>query len=166
VIAAAMEEEGDRVPARFARGCRCFAVTDASDVVAYGWVSTGPEWIGELSLEVTPTRGEAYVWNCVTLAPHRRRGMYRALLEGIVSRARAEGIARIWIGSAEDPAEKADTDAGFAPVLHLTATRLGPLRWLRAVAAPAADAELAEEARQRLGLRSWSALGRARARIH
>jgi GNAT superfamily N-acetyltransferase len=161
-----MEAEGSRVPARFARGCRCFAVVDGSDVLAYGWVSTGPEWIGELSVEVAPTRGEAYVWNCVTLAPHRRRGMYRALLEGIVSRARAEGIARLWIGSVEDPAEKADADAGFVPVLHFTVTRVGPLRWLRAGAAPAVDVQLAEEARLRLGLRSWSALGRARARIH
>jgi GNAT superfamily N-acetyltransferase len=161
-----MGAEGDRVPARFARGCRCFAVVDGSEVLAYGWVSTRPEWVGELSLEVAPTRGEAYVWNCVTLAPHRRRGMYRALLEGIVAMARAEGVARMWIGSVEDPAEKADADAGFAPVLHMAVTRLGPLRWLRAQAAPGADVQLAEDARQRLGLRSWSVVGRARARIH
>jgi GNAT superfamily N-acetyltransferase len=159
-----MAHEGHLVASRFARGCRCFAVLDAGKVVAYGWMSARPEWIGELDLEVLPAAGEAYIWNCMTLPPYRRRGMYRSLLQGIVTIARAEGLARLWIGSVEDPAEKADADTGFAPVLHFTVTRIGPLRWLRA--RPAAEMQLANEARERLGLRSWSDLARARARTH
>jgi len=161
-----MGHEGDRVGPRHARGCRSFAAIDGGRLVSYGWLSTGPEWIGELGLEIVPSAGEAYVWNCVTLAPHRRRGRYRALLEGIVSRARAEGLARLWIGSIEDPAEKADADVGFNPVLHFRVARLGPLRWLSARPAPSAQALLVEEAKQRLGLRSWSSLGGPGVRVH
>jgi GNAT superfamily N-acetyltransferase len=162
----AMGDEGDRVAPRFARGCRCFAALHRGQLAAYGWLSADPEWIGELSLEITPGAGEAYVWNCVTLPAYRRQGRYRALLEGIVARARSEGSTRLWIGSIEDPAEKADADAGFLPVLHFTVMRVGPLRWLRARPAPAARARMVEEARRRLGLRSWSDLGPARTRTH
>jgi GNAT superfamily N-acetyltransferase len=159
-----MAHEGQLVAKRFARGCRCFAVLDGGAVVAYGWLSMQPEWIGELSLEVSPAAGEGYIWNCVTLAPYRRQGKYRQLLQGMVAAARAEGLARLWIGSVDDPAEKADADAGFAPVLHFTVTRIGPLRWLRT--RPATEARLAGEARDRLGLRSWSDLRRTRAVTH
>ncbi|HET9410773.1 MAG TPA: GNAT family N-acetyltransferase, partial [Candidatus Dormibacteraeota bacterium] len=151
---------------RLARGCRCFAVVHRGTLVAYGWLSAQPEWIGELGLEIAPTAGEAYVWNCVTLPAHRRQGRYRALVEGIVARARAEGMTRLWIGSIEDPAEKADADAGFRPVVHFTVARVGRLRWIRARPAPEARGGLAEEARRRLGLRSWSDLGRAPIKWH
>ncbi len=162
----AMGDEGDRVEPRFARGCRCFAGLHRGRLAAYGWLSAHPEWIGELSLEISPEPGEAYVWNCVTLPAYRRQGRYRALLEGIVAHARSEGLTRLWIGSIEDPAEKADADAGFLPVLHFTVTRVGPLRWLRAQPAPDARAGIAEEARRRLRLDAWSDLGRTRTRIH
>jgi GNAT superfamily N-acetyltransferase len=161
-----MGDEGDRVGPRFARGCRCFAALHRGQLASYGWLSTHPEWIGELSLEIVPGAGEAYVWNCVTLPAYRRQGRYRALLEGIVARARSEGLTRLWIGSIEDPAEKADADAGFLPVLHFTVTRVGPVRWLRARPAPSVRAGTAEEARRRLGLRSWSDLARAPDRTH
>ena len=166
LLVEAMGAEGDRVRPRLERGCRAFAVIHHATLVAYGWMSTQPEWIGELGLDIAPGEGEAYVWNCVTLPAHRRQGRYRALVEGIVARARAEGLARLWIGSVEDPAEKADADAGFKPVLHFAVTRFGPVRWLRARPAPAALAGTAEEARRRLGLDAWSDFGRARARIH
>jgi len=162
----AMGVERDRVAPRFARGCRCFAALDRGRLASYGWLSIHPEWIGELGLEVSPATGEAYVWNCVTLPQYRRQGRYRALLEGIVARSRSEGLTRLWIGSIDDPAEKADADAGFIPVLHFTLTRVGPVRWLRARPAPAGRAGIAEEARRRLGLEAWSNLGRVRSRIH
>ena len=161
-----MGPDANRVQARFARGCRCFAVADGEEVIAYGWLSTRSEWIGELSLESTPDAGEAYIWNCFTLAPHRRKGVYRALLDGIVARARAEGMARLWIGSIEDPAEKADADAGFAPVLHLAVSAVGGIRLLRARPAPGAHVGLVDAARARMGLRSWRVLGLARHRVH
>ena len=161
-----MGAEGDRVAPRFERGCRCFGVMQDGTLVAYGWWSAQREWIGELGLEISPAEGEVYIWNCFTLAPHRRRGFYRALLEGIVARAREERVLRLWIGSVADPAEKADADAGFVPVLHLASAGLGPLRWLRARPAGGRGGELASQARERLGLNGWTEFGRFRARKH
>jgi len=165
-MVAAMGDEGDRVGPRVARGCRCFALIDGGAVVSYGWVSTKPEWIGELSLVFSPGPGEAYVWNCVTLPAHRRQGRYRTLLEGLVATARAEGVQRLWIGSVEDPAEKADADAGFSPVLHFTVTTSAGLRLLRVRPAPGAPQDLVDGARSRLHLRGFTHLGRALSRVH
>ncbi len=161
-----MGPDGHRAAHRFDRGCRCFAVEQEGRIVAFAWMSRSAEWIGELSLSITPAAGEAYIWNCFTLEPHRRRGNYRRLLKGLVLQARADRLLRLWIGSIEDPAEKADADAGFAPVLHIEVTRIAGLRLLRALPVPGADAGLVDEARQRLGLRGSTALGIARHRIH
>jgi GNAT superfamily N-acetyltransferase len=166
ILVAAMGAEGDRVASRFARGCRSFAALHRGTLAAYGWLSTETEWIGELGIAISPAAGEAYVWNCFTLPAFRRQGHYRALLEGTVAHARAEGFKRLWIGSIHDPAEKADADAGFAPVLHFTVVKLGPVRWLRASDAPHAPAGLPGEARRRLGLGRRSVIGRVAARIH
>ncbi|HLZ94528.1 MAG TPA: GNAT family N-acetyltransferase [Candidatus Dormibacteraeota bacterium] len=166
ILIAAMGAEGDRVASRFARGCRSFAALHRGTLAAYGWLSTETEWIGELGIAISPAAGEAYVWNCFTLPAFRRQGHYRALLEGTVAHARAEGLKRLWIGSIHDPAEKADADAGFAPVLHFTVVKLGPVRWLRASDAPDAPAGLPGEARRRLGLGRRSVIGRVAARIH
>ena len=160
----AMGNEGDRVLPRLERGSRAFAVLDGGRVVAYGWLATGPEWIGELEVEFTPAAGEAYIWNCLTLPEHRRRGHYRALLEGIVAQARQEGLARTWIGSIEDPAEKADADAGFSPVLHFEVTKVLGLRMLRVGQARGADPALVLAARERMS--PWRAVGRTRTRVH
>jgi GNAT superfamily N-acetyltransferase len=162
----AMGDEGDRVGPRFARGCRAFAVLEAGGIVGYGWLSTGPEWVGEVGGEITPAAGEAYVWNCLTLPEHRRRGHYRALLEGIVGQARRDGLARLWIGSIEDPAEKADADAGFVAVFHVEVRRLAGLRWVRVRPEPGADPTLVEDARRRAGLRRSARIGWMRRRIH
>lgn len=161
-----MASEGDRVAPRFARGCRAFAVLAGGLVVSYGWLSTGPEWIGELGLEISPAAGEAYIWNCLTLPEHRRRGHYRALLEGIVAQARGEGMQRLWIGSIEDPAEKADTDTGFVPVLNVEVRRLAGLRRLSIHPDPRAAPGLVDDARRRVGLTSWTGFGLVRRRIH
>ena len=162
----AMADEGDRVGMRFDRGCRAFARFDHGDVVSFGWLSAGREWVGELAIEIAPALGEAYVWNCFTLQPHRRRGHYRAVLEGIVAVARAEGLRRLWIGSVDIPAEKADVDAGFVRVLHFEVEHSGSTRRLKAAAAPGADPRLVADARSRLGLRSETDVGPAVTRFH
>src|SRR5947199_1865836 len=113
-----MGADADRVAIRFGRGCRAFARVVDGAIVSYGWLSAGREWVGELALYLEPALGEAYVWNCFTLEAHRRRGHYRRVLEGIVSVARSEGLRRLWIGSVDVPAEKADADAGFERVLR------------------------------------------------
>jgi GNAT superfamily N-acetyltransferase len=162
----AMGHEGDRVAMRLARGCRAFAKTVNGEVVAYGWISTGREWVGELSMEIVPAAGEAYVWNCVTLEPHRRRGHYRDVLEGIVSVARSEGFRRLWIGSVDVPAEKADSDAGFVRVLRFDVIPEGGRRRLTVKGVRGADDRLVEEARARLGVRGGTHVGPSETRLH
>lgn len=118
-----MGAEADVVGPRFARGCRCFAVILDGDVAGYGWLSTGPEWIGELQLEIRPRKAEAYIWNCVTLGPHRRKGVFRALVAGISEAARQQGVTRVWIGSVAIPAEKALAPLGFRPTARFRTYR-------------------------------------------
>lgn len=162
-----MRDEGDRVAIRFARGCRAFAATaEGGAVVSYGWLSAGREWVGELAIEIAPADGEAYVWNCFTLEPHRRQGHYRRVLQGIVATARSEGLRRLWIGSVEVPAEKADADAGFVRVLRFETSQRGAQRELTARAVEGADESLVRDALRRLGLRRWSHIGPSRARVH
>ena len=151
-IVTAMGEEGDLVSERLARGCRCFGAWLGPEVVAYGWLSTMAEWIGELGLEIKPASGEAYVWNCMTLAAHRRKGIFRTLLFCITAQARKEGLARLWIGSVGKTGEKAIAEAGFNPVMRLELLRLPWLHWLRVRAADRADMGLVGSARYALAV--------------
>ena len=118
-----MGAEADLVRPRFARGVHCFAVLIDGAVAGYGWLSTGPEWIGELQLEIRPRKAEAYIWNCVTLAEHRRRGVFRALVAGVCDAARETGVTRLWIGSVAIPAEKALAPLGFHPAARFRTYR-------------------------------------------
>ena len=156
-----MGADGDRASGRFARGCRCFAVQREGEIVSFGWLSTGREWIGELGVWIAPAAGEGYVWNCFTLEPHRRRGYYRRLLEGFV---RVPGLRRLWIGSIEVPAEKADTDAGFVPVLQFEVRRALGLRTLKVRSVAGADPALVAAARKRIS-GGWR-MARRQSRVH
>ena len=127
-----MAHEADLVGPRLARGCRCFAVVVDGAVAGYGWLSSGPEWIGELQLEIRPRKGEAYIWNCVTLAAHRRRGVFRSVVAGIAAEARETGARRVWIGSVDVPAESALAPIGFAPAAFFWTSRLGRVYTTRA----------------------------------
>lgn len=126
-----MGPEADLVAARLSRGCRCFGAWSGDDLLGYGWLSSGTEWIGEVDLEVRPGLGEAYIWNCVTLPPHRRQGVFGAMVAGLAARAKTEGLSRLWIGSVAMPAEKVIPRAGFAPVLHFSSEVLSGIRWLK-----------------------------------
>jgi GNAT superfamily N-acetyltransferase len=135
-----MGPEASLVKPRFARGCRCFAVIIDGAIAGYGWLSTGPEWIGELQLEIRPRQGEAYIWNCVTLPERRRQGIFRSLLAGISNEARLGDLSRVWIGTVQIPAEKAMRPAGFRAALTFTTLRAAGLHVM--VASPAADKNL------------------------
>ena len=146
-----MGDDGELVAARLARGCRCFALHVQGRLAGYGWLSAGPEWMGELSLEIRPAPGEAYVWNCVTLPEHRRQGLFRALLLGILRVAAREGTRRLWLGSIDRLGESAVAGAGFSPVLRLNVLDLPGLLWLSVRGVEGADQLLVEEARRSLG---------------
>lgn len=122
-----MGQEAELVEPRFARGCRCFAVMLDGAIAGYGWLSTGPEWIGELQLEIKPRKAEAYIWNCVTTPKHRRKGVFKSLVAGISAAARATGVKRVWIGSVAIPAEKAIEPLGFEPSARFRVVRFAGL---------------------------------------
>jgi GNAT superfamily N-acetyltransferase len=146
-----MGPERDLVAVRFARGCMCFVAWVDGELGGYGWLSTGPEWIGEIQLEITPREREAYIWNCVTLPEHRRKGVFKSLVVAISAAARRLGAKRIWIGSVAIPAEKALRPLGFEPALQLDTATVAGMYLIRVKAGP--NRVLAGDASSVLGVR-------------
>ena len=111
---------------RFDGGRRCFAGWLDGTIATYGWVSWGVECIGELERPIRLSRDEAYIWDCATLPPFRRRGLYSALLRHIATTVRNEGTHRLWIGASlqNQPSIRGFAAAGFQPVITLTYIRL------------------------------------------
>jgi len=159
-----MGPEGDLVAARLARGCRCFAVWMDGQVAGYGWLSTGPEWIGELQLEITPGSAEGYIWNCVTVPEHRLKGVFRSLVLGMASAARRSGLRRAWIGTVAVPAEKALEPAGFRPALHFDINSVAGLHLMRV--RRSTNPDLATDASSALGVRAGLVIRRSHPRRH
>lgn len=150
-LESAMGDEGDLVGLRLARGCRCLAVRSGGELAGYGWLSSGPEWIGELHMEIRPRPGEVYVWNCVTLPAYRGRGLFRALLEEAIQKAGREGRSRLWIGTVDGVGEASVAAVGFTPVLRVQATELAGVGWLALSAPDGADAGIVVHALAALG---------------
>ena len=154
-----MGQEGDLVPARLARGCLCFAVWIEGELGGFGWLSTEPEWIGEIQLEIKPREREAYIWNCVTLDEHRRKGVFRSVVFGITNAARRLGKKRVWIGSMAIPAEKALEPLGFQQALYFDHVTLAGIHLMRVRGsdhrALAADASSVVGAHPGLVIRGW-----------
>ncbi|MEP7106087.1 MAG: GNAT family N-acetyltransferase [Chloroflexota bacterium] len=170
-LVAAMGPDGDLAAERLDRGCRAFAGWRDGGLVAFGWLSTGPEWIGELGLEIRPAPGEGYIWNCVTLAPHRRQGHFQALVRCVAARAHGEGLSRLWIGSIDTVGTGGLRAAGWTPVLRFTIRKLLWFRRLAIWSAEEADPDLVRAGRRSVfaggqPVLGGSALGRAYARRH
>jgi GNAT superfamily N-acetyltransferase len=166
LVAEAMGAEGDLVEARLARGCRCFGGWLDGELAGYGWLSAGPEWIGELELEITPGAREGYIWNCFTLESQRRRGVLRALLAGIRARANDEGLTRLWIGSVAIPAEKAFGPSGFTPALLFASEVISGYRWLQVKPVAGADPALVQAAHHVVGAPAGRFLRQSHPRRH
>lgn len=159
------------VESRRARGCRCFFGRHGNELVAFGWLTTGAEWIGELELEIRPGPDEGYIWNCFTDPRHRRKGFFRALVNGIANQAHKDGLTKLWIGTLDIPADKGVADIGFVPAMRFTSVWIYGIRWLRARPADPVDPALLISARQVLAiagvpLRLGSSMKRAERRRH
>jgi hypothetical protein len=152
-LAAAMGRDARLAAGRFVRGCRCFAARVEGGIAAYAWVSTGSEWIGEIDSPIQLSPAEAYVWNCVTLPPYRRRRLYTALLGLVAARLGAEGVRRVWVATLVSlpHAGRGVATAGFRPAAHAVCLRVAWLRLLWLVAVRQAEPELAASARRVLG---------------
>jgi hypothetical protein len=159
-----MGPDGDLVVERRSRGCRCFTVSVDGAVGGYGWLSVGREWIGEIQLEIKPRQGEAYIWNCVTLAEHRQKGVFRSLVVGISVAARRSGATRLWIGSIAIPAEKALPAMGFKPALHFAGATVAGLHLMSVRRGP--DRALATDACSILGVQPGLVIRAHRRRRH
>jgi GNAT superfamily N-acetyltransferase len=159
-----MGPEGDLVAARLARGCLCFGVWIEGSVAGYGWLSTGAEWIGELQLEIRPREHEAYIWNCVTVPEHRRRGVFRSLVMGTTAAAQRLGARRVWIGSVDLPAEKALAPIGFRPALHFNVASIAGLHFMQV--RRSSDAALAAHGSAVVGVRPGLVLRASHPRRH
>ena len=151
---------------RLARGSRCFGAWVGHELVGYGWLSSKSEWIGEVELEIALPSGEAYIWNCVTLAPHRRKGVFRSVVTSLVAKAREEGLTRLWIASIVGVGGKAIEQAGFAPVLRFNSSQRLGLHWLRVMPAQGVDPGLLSAARQALAVRTGLSVRRSERRRH
>jgi hypothetical protein len=161
-----MEAESGLVPGRLARGSRCFGAWVGHELVGYGWLSTKSEWIGEVELEIGLPSGEAYVWNCVTLARHRRKGVFRSVVNSIVGQGHKDGLARLWIASIVGIGGKTIQQAGFKPVLRFdSAKRLG-MHWLMVRPAQGVDPELLASAREAVALKRPIAVRRSIIKRH
>jgi GNAT superfamily N-acetyltransferase len=162
----AMGTEAGLVPGRLARGSRCFGAWIGHELVGYGWLSTKSEWIGELELEIAPAAGEAYIWNCVTLAPHRRKGVFRSVLASVVATSREEGLARLWIASGGDLGARALEVAGFARAMRFDIGSRFGMRWLRVAAVEGGDPGLFTSAREVMAIKPGFSMHRSKSRKH
>ena len=152
-LAQAMELEGPgEVLKRFAAGKRCYTGTVEGELATYGWVTFDEESIGELRLRIRLAPGEAYIWDCVTLAAYRGLLLYPALLCHMITDLRSEGLKRIWIGADADnlPSQKGIVLCGFQPIIDIVLDRVLAIRMAWARGCPGAPKQLVEEARRKL----------------
>lgn len=106
---------------RLEAGHRAYVALWEGEPAAWGWVATRTAEIGELGSAFRIPAGERYLWNFVTVAAHRGKGIYPRLLDAIVQAESAEA-ERFWIAWApENHASGAGIrKAGFAPVAELS----------------------------------------------
>ncbi len=152
-LAAAMGLAGSRaVQRRFAAGSRCFVARIEGAITGYGWVSQGEEQIGELERVLRMRPGEAYIWDCATLEPFRRQGIYSGLLAHIAATLRREGLQRLWIGASlgNRPSLRGFASAGFQPVITILYIRLLRVSHSWLVGAASAPPALVADARRAL----------------
>lgn len=147
---------------RFETGRRCFAAWLDDEIIAYGWVSQGDEWVGELERRYRLPEGDAYIWQCATVPRRRRHGLYTALLTHATSVLRAEGARRAWIGTdlENEPSLRAFARTGFEPVVQVTYARLLAFGWMHLQAQRGAPSGLVADARRLLTApheRAWGA---------
>jgi ribosomal protein S18 acetylase RimI-like enzyme len=135
---------------RLAAGKRSYAACVAGGLAAYGWVSFGEEFVGELNLRLHLLPGEAYIWDCATLPAFRRNRLYSALLSYIVAQLRQEGLHRVWIGADLDnlPSQRGIARAGFRHVADLLIERVLAMRLAWVQGCPGVAEPLVAEARR------------------
>jgi GNAT superfamily N-acetyltransferase len=111
---------------RFDRGHRAYVATMDGTPAAWGWVATSSATIGELEASFAVPSADRYLWNFVTLAAFRGRGIYPRLLDAIVTAESVEG-EHFWIAYAPENHASGTgiMKAGFVLVADLSFDRAG-----------------------------------------
>ena len=147
-------DSSEQLRRRLSLGRRFFVAKSEEAIVAYGWISTEAECIGEMEREIRLQPGEAYIWDCFTYPEYRRQRLYSALLSHINTTLAGEGCRRIWIGSNLEnrPSLRGFANAGYRPVSQITYLRLGTLCCLWFSSSPGAPNHLTTIARDAFSL--------------
>jgi GNAT superfamily N-acetyltransferase len=129
---------------RLAAHRRCFVAMVDGQITAYGWVTQGAEYVGELERTFNFRDNEAYIWDCVTLAAWRGQHIYSALLSHIVYQLHDEGVQCVWIGASRqnDPSIRGIINAGFVSVVDVVYRRFLSVTTMWMIDAPAAPPPL------------------------
>ncbi len=114
-------DDPDPVLQRLGMGKHCYVARVEGRLVAYGWITFDTEEIGELGLHVRLREGEAYIWDCATLAAYRGQRLYPALLTCMLAELQRAGLRRVWIGTDADnlPSQSGVALAGCQPVVDI-----------------------------------------------
>ncbi len=140
----------DEVAGRLAAGHALFAALVNGNLAAYGWSASERAHIGGLDLGFAIPPGERYLWDFVTLAPYRGRGIYPLLLQEILRR-QSDVADGFWIGHdpSNDASRRGIVKAGFRVAGHIWRLADGTLA---VVGAPDVDATVAHRGAIVLGL--------------
>ena len=105
---------------------RCFILKTNDQIATYGWVTHGPEYVGEIERRFNLQHNEAYIWDCATVPAWRGQRCYSALLSHLIYQLHDERVSRIWIGASRQnrPSVRGFVNAGFLPVLDLIYRRI------------------------------------------
>ena len=142
----------EAIARRLELGRQCFTAQVEGIIAAYGWLTRGPEYVGEFERELRVGEGEAYIWDCATSPGYRRQRLFSALLAHITACSRQEGIRRLWIIGviAAEEINHGVAEAGFQPVMRLGYLRLDKRRLLALTPAREASAQELASARRLL----------------
>lgn len=116
--------------ARLSDATRCWIVLLEGTIVHATWTTTKAAWTRELRRYFKPPPGDGYIYESFSSPDARGRGIYPLALKHILARARAEGIARMWVGVEADnpPSIRAITKAEFEIAFEISyRRRLGRL---------------------------------------
>jgi hypothetical protein len=111
---------------RLDAGCQCYTARVSGTVASYGWVSFGPEYVGEFERQLQVREGEAYIWDCATLPDFRRQRLFSAVLAYLTGQLKQGGLERTWIiglNTAQEITRGVEA-AGYRPLMNLIYLRL------------------------------------------
>ena len=125
---------------RLTSSTRCLLALEGDRILHSSWVTKGDAWTVELRRYVRPPSHDAYVYESLTQAHARGRGLYPLALKWICHHA-AQNFERVWVGVEDDnvPSLKAVTKAGFQEALSVDFRRRLGRTTLRLKAASGED---------------------------